>query len=179
MSEEEFFNAMDMDIDLSFLQPADSPQSRPADTKFPTKVSSGDINVSSRTLIEHQDERKIEPTLSHIASPHDQQLPNQQPETSVLAHTTNPTNIAAVTTVTAAAVPTKSLATWTFNKRKRKRIYVSLTGKKLTGPEAIRQCREGAFLFVNVLLSIFLSCLPSIAVFMQCVILTQISNKYH
>ena len=44
-----------------------------------------------------------------------------------------------------APVALRSLGTWFFDKRSRKRKYVSLTGKVLTGQEAVKQSRTDQF----------------------------------
>lgn len=154
MSEEEFFNAMDMDMDLSFLQPVDSPQSGPDATSsavVDTGMNCGKVDLSSTRLLDAQsDGRKCNSTISHIEEPHSQTPAHALQTSSALCHNVKHTTM--TTSTAAAAAPTKSLAAWTFNKKKRKRIYVSLTGQKLTGPDAIRQCREGIQLVLYFLM---------------------------
>ena len=147
MSEEEFFNAMDMDMDLSFLHPADSPHST-TNTECPNEMSSddGEVAHSSTTPLNARDDHTIcEPTIPHsIEAPQKSPLVQYPHLSTTLSHSGKQTTVTSSTAI--ATVPTKSLAAWTFNKKKRKRIYISLTGQKLTGPEAIRQCREGILL---------------------------------
>ena len=123
--EEEYFDEMDINLDLSFLHPEDSPlkivevvtESDKGGRRGSIAVDSEEIAVRDMSYRKSDQAAIDEVKTSEVFPPENGKSSN--------------------------SVPTASLATWTFNKRKRKRVYVSLTGQKFSGPEAIKQCREG------------------------------------
>jgi hypothetical protein len=165
MSEEEFFNAMDMNMDLSFLHSVESPENTSLKSDSPTNCANEfsteydtkrrEINLLDSNVhdddggkFEHNKDllAKSPSRSSQISRTFSVTVPPPSPSSSSSLQPPPPPPPTTTTTTT-----TKSLAAWTFNKKKRKRVYVSLTGQKLTGQEAVRQCRQGFYCYYYVM----------------------------
>lgn len=120
--DEDQFHTTDLDIDLSFLH---SQESAGSDSGLASSISP---QSQPQVLKEIPSDTVVKSVTMPVTTVTDHQESSLRPNT---------------TSATAPRAPTKGLATWTFNKKKRKRVYISLTGKKMTGPEAVRQCRLG------------------------------------
>ena len=122
--DEDQFHTTDLDIDLSFLH---SEESAGSDSGLASSISP-QSQSQPPVLKEIPSDTVVKSVTMPVTTVTDHQDSSLRPNT---------------TSATAPRAPTKGLATWTFNKKKRKRVYISLTGKKMTGPEAVRQCRLG------------------------------------
>lgn len=122
--DEDQFHTTDLDIDLSFLH---SEESAGSDSGLASSISP-QSQSQPQVLKEIPSDTVVKSVTMPVTTVTDHQDSSLRPNT---------------TSATAPRAPTKGLATWTFNKKKRKRVYISLTGKKMTGPEAVRQCRLG------------------------------------
>jgi hypothetical protein len=111
---------MNFHLDLSFLLPNSSPVQtvEPDNTQLRTHLP----NIIENALNENSVTNDVTQVALFEVSPQKQGKPLQLDKRKSNEQT--------------------SLGQWSFNNRKRKRIYVSLTGKKLEGVAALSQSRQ-------------------------------------